>query len=377
MGMIGGGPGSFIGPIHRLAAELDGEAQLVCGAFSSSAERSRITGESYHLPESRAYASYEEMIRAEKALAADERMDFAVIVTPNHLHYEPARLCLENGFHVVLDKPLCFSCDEAHALREVVARTKRILAVTYTYSGYPLVKQARAMIASGHIGAIRKLFVEYPQGWLTTDLERSGHKQASWRTDPARSGAGGTIGDIGIHAAHLAEYLSGLRITEVNAALNTLVAGRRLDDDVCVMLRFDNGASGVLLATQIAAGEENNLRIRLYGEKGGIEWRQEEPNSLIVRSLDGPQQIWRTGCTYLNGIASANTRTPPGHPEGYLEAFANLYTAFFKAVRDHAQSEIDVRNYDFPSITDGVRGMEFIDTVIRSARSHTKWTALS
>lgn len=376
MGMVGGGPGSFIGRVHRIAAELDGEAELVCGAFSSSPGRSREAGEAYRLPASRTYASYDEMIERERALPADVRMDLAAIVTPNHMHFDPARRCLENGFHVVVDKPMCFSLDEAKQLKEIVARTRRLLAVTYTYSGYPMVKQARALIASGRIGTLRKIYVEYPQGWLSTDLERSGQKQASWRTDPARSGAGGAIGDIGTHAAHLAEYVSGLKITEVDAMLHTFVPGRRLDDDSQMLLRFDNGASGVLFATQVAAGAENDLRIRVYGEKGGIEWQQAEANSLILRPLDAPMQVWRAGCGYLDPAAAAGTRTPPGHPEGYLEAFANIYAAFFKAVRDYERDpDIDVRDYDFPDVDDGLRGMAFVDAVVRSAHSDRKWTA--
>lgn len=375
MGLIGGGPGSFIGGIHRIAAELDGEAELVCGAFSSSPERSREAGERYRLPSSRAYANYEEMIDAEKARGDGDRMDFAAIVTPNHMHFEPARRCLENGFHVVVDKPMCLSLDEAQRLKEIVARSGRLLAVTYTYSGYPLVKQARALIASGRIGVVRKIYVEYPQGWLATDIERGGDKQADWRTDPARSGAGGAIGDIGTHAAHLAEYVSGLRITAVSAVLETIVPGRRLDDDGAMLLRFENGASGVLFATQVAAGEENNLRIRVYGETGGIEWQQGEPNSLLLRALDAPMQIWRAGAGYLDPAAAVCARTPPGHPEGYLEAFANIYRAFYAAVRDRARDAgSDARHYDFPSIDDGVRGMAFIDTSIRSAQSDQKWT---
>jgi len=376
MGLIGGGPGSFIGRIHRIAAELDGEAELVCGAFSSSPERSREAGEHYRLPPQRVYASYAAMIEQEKALASDRRMDFAAIVTPNHLHFDPARLCLEGGFHVVVDKPMCFSLEEAHSLQELAARTRTIVAVTYTYSGYPMVKQARALIAAGRIGAVRKIYVEYPQGWLSTGIERDGHKQASWRTDPAKSGAGGAIGDIGTHAAHLAEYVAGLRITEVAAELRTFVAGRRLDDDSAMLLRFENGAGGVLVATQIAAGEENGLRIRVYGEKGGIEWAQVEPNSLIVRSLDEPMQTWRAGWGYLDAAAATHTRTPPGHPEGYLEAFANIYRAFYAALREHSSDpDLDPGRYDFPSIADGVRGMAFVDTVIRSAHSDMKWTA--
>ena len=374
MGLIGGGPGSFIGRVHRIAAELDGEAQLVCGAFSRSAEKSREAGESYHVDPSRAYASYTEMIEREKALPDDRRMDFAAIVTPNHLHADPATRCLENGFHVVVDKPMCFSLDEARKLKDAVATSRRLLAVTYTYSGYPMVKQARALVAAGKIGKVRKVYVEYPQGWLATNLEASGQKQASWRTDPAQSGAGGAIGDIGTHAAHLAEYVSGLRITHVNAELGTFISGRKLDDDSAMLLRFDNGASGVLFATQIAAGEENNLKVRVYGETGGIEWQQADANSLIMRSLDAPLQVWRTGSGYCDAVANDNTRVPPGHPEGYLEAFANIYRAFFRAVRDVAT---DATDYDFPNVDDGLHGMAFVDTVIRSAQSDTKWTPLS
>lgn len=376
MGMIGGGPGSFIGRIHRIAAELDGEAQLVCGAFSSVPERSREAGQAYRLPASRVYASYRQMIETEKSLPAGERMDFGVIVTPNHLHFDPARLCLENGFHVVVDKPMCFATAEAQTLKEIVARTRRLLAVTYTYSGYPMVKQARALVAAGHIGAVRKVYVEYPQGWLANGIERSGQKQASWRTDPARSGAGGAIGDIGTHAAQLAEYVSGQRIVAISASLHSFVPGRRLDDDSQMQLRFDQGASGLLFATQVAAGEENNIRIRVYGSKGGLEWQQADANSLVLRPLDAPMQVWRAGNGYLGSTAAANTRTPPGHPEGYLEAFANLYAGFFKALREHEHDPgLSLRRYDVPDVDEGLRGMAFIDTVLRSANSDQKWTA--
>ena len=375
MGLVGGGPGSFIGRIHRIAAELDGEAELVCGAFSSDAQRSRETGEAYRIDPARAYASYAQMFAAEQALPADKRMDFVAVVTPNHMHFDPAQLALDHGFHVVIDKPLCFSLDEARALQAAVDRSGRILGVTYTYSGYPLVKEARALVAARRIGAVRKIYVEYPQGWLATNLEDSGQKQASWRTDPAKSGAGGAIGDIGTHAAHLAEYVSGCRITQIDAMLSTFIPGRRLDDDSSMLLRFDNGASGVLMATQVAAGEENNLAIRVYGEKGSIEWRQVDPNTLVLRSLDAPTQILRTGWGYLGADAARNTRTPAGHPEGYLEAFANIYAAFYRGVRDHAAGKkVDPGDYDFPGIADGVRGMAFIDAVIRSAQSQQKWT---
>ena len=374
MGMVGGGPGSFIGRIHRLAAELDGDAELVCGAFSSDAKRSHEAGQAYRLDASRVYASYRQMMEAEKALSADQRMDYVAVVTPNHVHYEPARLALQGGFHVVVDKPLSFSLEEAQSLHEIVKHTGQLLAVTYAYSGYPMVKQARALIAQGAVGTVRKIFIEYTQGWLSTELEKSGHKQASWRTDPTRSGAGGAIGDIGTHAAHLAEYVSGRRITHLNALINTYVPGRRLDDDSSFLLRFDNGATGVLVATQVAAGEENNLVIRVYGEQGGLEWSQLEPNSLIQRSLDKPMQVWRAGSNYLGGAAAANTRTPPGHPEGYLEAFANIYTAFHNAINARSTNGAAAGELDFPGIADGVRGMAFIETALRSAHSSEKWT---
>lgn len=371
MGMIGGGPGSFIGRIHRMAAELDGEIQLVCGAFSSDPHKSRAAGAAMHLDPARVYGSYVEMIESEQRLPASQRMDFVAIVTPNHVHYEPAMLALQNGFDVVVDKPLCFSLDEARSLQTQVERTGRLLAVTYTYSGYPMVKEMRALIATGRIGKVRKVYVEYPQGWLATDLETSGNKQADWRTDPKRSGAGGAIGDIGTHAAHLAEYATGLRITAINALLNTVVPGRRLDDDASMLLRFSNDATGVLTATQVAVGEENNLNIRIYGERGGVEWHQVEPNSLVLRWPNKPREILRAGWGYLGSEALGSTRTPPGHPEGYLEAFANIYAAFARTLRDPAASD-----RDFPTVVDGVRGMAFIDAAIRSARSSEKWTEM-
>jgi predicted dehydrogenase len=374
MGMIGGGPGSFIGRIHRMAAELDGEIQLVCGAFSSDAEKSRSAGAAMHLDPARVYGSYVEMIESEQRLPPDQRMDFVAIVTPNNVHYEPAMLALQSGFDVVIDKPLCFSLEQARSLQQEVERTGRLFAVTYTYSGYPLVKEIRALIASGRIGKVRKVYVEYPQGWLATDLERSGNKQADWRTDPKRSGAGGAIGDIGTHAAHLAEYATGLRITAVNAMLNTVVTGRRLDDDASMLLRFNNDATGVLMATQVAVGEENNLNIRVYGEKGGIAWHQVEPNSLVLQWPDRPKEILRAGWGYLGSVAQSSTRTPPGHPEGYLEAFANIYAAFARALRNRSSG--GVFDHDFPTVTDGARGMAFIDCVIRSASSSQKWTQM-
>lgn len=378
MGQIGGGQGSFIGRIHRMAAGLDGEIELVCGAFSSDPENSRITGAALNLDPRRVYANYVEMIESELDLPADQQMGFVSIVTPNHRHYAPAQLALASGFHVIVDKPLALSLTEAKSLRETVEKTGRVLAVTYTYSGYPLVKEARAIVSSGRLGAIRKVYVEYAQGWLSTAVENSGQKQASWRTDPAQSGAGGAIGDIGTHAAHLAEYITGSNIIAINAFLNTFVKGRKLDDDSSMLIKFANGASGVLFATQVAAGEENNLNIRVYGEEGGLEWRQEEPNTLVLKWLDKPREVFRTGGGYVFEDARNNTRTPAGHPEGYLEAFANIYLAFARAVRDYEPGKSIVpETYDFPGIEDGVRGMAFIDAAIKSAHSTHKWTPLA
>lgn len=376
--MIGGSLEAFIGAVHRKAAALDGEIDLVCGAFSSDPKKSAATGEALSLDPSRVYGSFEEMIDKEKSLSADKRMDFVSIVTPNHVHFAPAKYALENGFHVIIDKPLAFNLEEAKALQKIVADTGLILALTHTYTGYPMVKEARHLVTQGKLGKVRKVYVEYPQGWLSTFVEGSGQKQASWRTDPSRSGAGGAIGDIGTHAANLAEYISGSDITEINALLNIVVDGRKLDDDASMLIKFENGASGVLLATQVAAGEENNLNIRVYGEKGGLEWKQEEPNTLVVKWLDKPKEIYRTGWGYLSEASRKNTRTPSGHPEGYLEAFANLYMAFARAVRDHqAGKKIDPEQYDFPDVNDGVKGMAFVDAVIKSANSQAKWTPVS
>lgn len=377
MGMIGGSLEAFIGAVHRKAAALDGEIELVAGAFSSDPKKSKATGDALHLNPHRVYGSYAELIEKEKNLPADQRIDFVSIVTPNHVHFGPAKMALENGFHVIIDKPLAFSLAEAKALHKVVDKTGLILALTHTYTGYPMVKEAKQMIASGKLGKVRKVYVEYPQGWLSTFVEGSGNKQASWRTDPSRSGAGGAIGDIGTHAANLAEYITGSDITEINAMLNTVVKGRQLDDDSAMLLKFENGASGVLLATQVAAGEENNLNIRVYGEKGGLEWRQEEPNTLVVKWLDKPKEIWRAGQGYLSDLAKKNTRTPAGHPEGYLEAFANLYMSFARAVRDYKPGKkISAAKYDFPDVLDGVKGMAFVDAVVKSGNSTKKWTPI-
>jgi predicted dehydrogenase len=377
MGMVGGGLSSFIGPVHRKAAGIDGEIELVCGAFSINPEESRETGKALYLDSKRVYNTYQEMFEKEKTLPPDQRIDFVSVVTPNHVHFGPSKMALESGFHVLVEKPIAFSVEEAKELQKIVSKTGLLLGLTHTYTGYPLVKEARQMIKAGKLGKIRKVYVEYPQGWLSTLLEGTGNMQASWRTDPKQSGMGGAIGDIGTHAANLAEYITGAKITEICAMLNAVVKGRMLDDDSSMLLKFENGATGVLLATQVAAGEENNLNIRVYGEKGGLEWKQMEPNTLLVKWLDRPMEVVRAGQKYLSDEAKAFTRTPAGHPEGYLEAFANIYRAFTKAVRDYKPGKkINAEKYDFPDVEDGVRGMNFVKTAVKSASSTKKWTAL-
>lgn len=377
MGMVGGGKDAFIGAIHRIAANMDGLIELCCGALSIDRDIAIDSGRSLFLPEDRIYTTYEEMIAKEKSLPADKRMDFLTIVTPNFAHFAPAMAALENGFHVMIEKPITFTLDEAKQLKQKLAETGLLLGLTHTYSGYPMVKQAKQMVKAGALGKIRKIYVEYPQGWLSKLSEREGNKQAAWRTDPKRSGKAGAMGDIGTHAAHLAEYVSGLQITKLCADLNIVVEGRALDDDGAVLLKFDNGASGVLMATQVAAGEENALKIRLYGEKGGLEWAQHEPNTLLVKWLDAPMQVLRAGGNYgdrLSTYATHNCRTPGGHPEGYLEAFGNIYRNFaltLSAKLEERQAEKEW--LDFPTVEDGLRGMAFIENVVASAQSNEKW----
>lgn len=375
--MVGGGRGAFIGAVHRIAAAIDQQIELVCGAFSSDPQKSRDSGADLFLPANRCYGSYEEMIRAEAALPEGERMDFIAIVTPNHMHFPPAKMALEHGFHVLSDKPATFDLDEARQLGELVKRTGLLYGLTHNYTGYPLVKQAREMVHSGVLGQIRKVVVEYPQGWLATRIEESGQKQAAWRTDPTKSGAAGCVGDIGTHAENLAEYITGLKIRELAADLTAFVPGRLLDDDANILLRFDNGAKGVLHSSQISVGEENNLNIRVYGEKGGLEWHQKEPNTLLVKWLDQPMQVYRTANGYLGAAAAAASRTPPAHPEGYLEAFANIYKNFAGAIRARqAGREPTAVENDFPKIEDGIRGMAFIEAVVASSKANAAWTPI-
>ena len=377
MGMVGGGPGSFIGAVHRMAANLDGQIELVCGCFSSSPAKSLETGRSLYLPEDRIYGSYQEMMEREAVLPEGERMDFVSIVTPNDMHFAPALLALEKGFDVAMDKPMTYTLDEAKQLRDKVKESGRLLLLTHTYTGYPMVKEARERVRRGDLGKIRVIYVEYPQGWLYTDCSAT-NKQAAWRVDPKRSGKAGCMGDIGTHAFNLAEYISGLRAEALCGELNTFVPDRLLDDDGAALLRFEGGARGVLMASQVAISQENSLSIRIYGEKGGLEWHQEEPNTLLLRWPDRPTEVVRTGGAGLSAWASANTRTPAGHPEGYLEAFANLYRHFAAVLQARlAGEEPKPTDLDFPSVEEGVRGMQFIEAIVATKNSEQKWILLT
>ena len=377
MGMVGGGPGAFIGDVHRRADCLDGDVELVAGAFSASPSKSRRKGRELGLSRARTYDSYLDMVERERALPEDQRIDFVSVVTPNHLHCPVATAFLEAGFHVVCDKPMTLDVPEARRLKQVVTRSRRVFALTHNYTGYPMVKLARDLVRQGDLGRLRKVVVQYPQGWLSTRLEQAGLKQAEWRTDPTRSGAAGCIGDIGTHAENLAEYITGLQIVELCADLTTFVRGRRLDDDGTVLLRLQRGVRGVLLASQIAVGEENGLAIRVYGEEKGLEWHQEHPNTLTLRSQDGPLEVWSRGHGYVEArspAAARATRLPAGHPEAFLEAFANVYRNAADTIRARrARTRPDPLARDFPTVDDGLRGMVFIETVVKSARSTRKW----
>ena len=376
-GMIGGGRGAFIGAVHRIAAAMDGQIELVCGAFSSDPAKSKASGGDLFLPPDRCYGSFEEMIKAEAKLPLGERMDFVAIVTPNHMHFPPAKMALEHGFHVLSDKPATFNLAQAQALGVLVKKSGLLYGLTHNYTGYPLVKEARDLVKAGKLGKIRKVVVEYPQGWLSTRIEAGGQKQAAWRTDPKKSGAGGCIGDIGTHAENLAEYITGLEISELAADITAFVKGRKLDDDGNVLLRFKGGAKGILHASQISVGEENNINIRVYGEKGGLEWHQREPNTMLLKWPDQPMQVYRTANGYLGKAALAAGRTPPAHPEGYLEAFANVYKAFAAAIRARLEGRKLAKDdpaLDFPKIEDGIRGMAFIEAVVNSSKRNAAWT---
>src|SRR5947207_1390135 len=378
-GMVGGGRGAFIGAVHRIAAAMDQQIDLVCGAFSSDPERSKASGADLFLPPERCYGTFEEMIKTEARLPESKRMDFLAIVTPNHMHFPPAKMALESGFHVLSDKPATFNLAEAKKLRDLVKKTGLLYGLTHNYTGYPLVKEARDMIRAGKLGKIRKVVVEYPQGWLATRLEATGQKQAGWRTDPKRSGAAGSVGDIGTHAENLAEYITGLQIEELAADITTFVKGRKLDDDANVLLRFEGGAKGVLHVSQISVGEENNINIRVYGEIGGMEWHQKEPNTLLLKWLDKPMEVYRTANGYLSDVAKAATRVPPAHPEGYLEAFANIYKNFANHIRAQLENRKLAKDnpaLDYPKVSDAVRGMAFVEAVVKSSKRNAAWTKL-
>ncbi len=374
MAMIGGGKDAFIGAVHRLAMNMDGQVELVAGALSINPEIAVDSGKMLFLDEDRIHTDYKVLLEKEAAMPADKRIDFVSIVTPNFVHFDPAMMALDKGFNVVIEKPIAFTLEEAKLLKEKVEATGLSLLLCHTYNGYPMVKQAKQFLKSGALGKIRKVYVEYPQGWLSTFLEKTGQAQASWRTDPKKSGKAGSMGDIGTHAFNLAEYVTGLQVTHLCSNINIVVEGRMLDDDGAAFLKFNNGATGVLMATQIAAGEENNVKIRVYGEKGGIEWKHEDANTLLVKWLDKPTEIYRTGGAYNSSFAAYNTRVPAGHPEGFLEAFANLYRNFALTVRAKIDGEQPKEEWlDFPGVNEGVRGMAFVNNVIDSGESDVKW----
>ncbi len=375
-GMVGGGRGAFIGAVHRIAATMDGRAELMAGAFSSDPARSRASGADLLVAPERTYASYQAMARAESRMPAERRLDFVVIVTPNHLHFPVAKTFLRAGFHVVCDKPVTRTLSEARALQSLVRKSRRVFALTHNYAGNPMVKQARELVRTGALGVIRKIIVEYPQGWLATRLEKTGHPQAAWKTDPKRSGAGGCIADIGTHAEHLVRYVTGLRPSAVCAELTTFVDGRRLDDDSTVLLRYRGGARGVLIASQICIGEDNNLSLRVYGSRASLEWHQENADELVVKHAARPRETWRRGHEYTAEPARRAARIPAGHSEGYLEAFGNIYREIFRALEAGIAGRSPPVDLDFPTIQDGVDGMAFIDAAIRSAKSGGKWVGL-
>lgn len=380
MGMVGGGPGAFIGDVHRKAARMDGRIELVAGAFDINPRKSKQMGRELFIEPRRTYRNYEEMIERELKLPEDERVDFVSIAVPNNWHFPIARDFLQAGFHVMCEKPMTFNVSQARALRTIVKKSKKVFGLMHNYTGYPMVKLARDIARDGELGKVRKIVVQYPQGWLATALEKTGQQQAAWRTDPKQSGGSGCMGDIGTHAENLAEYITGLKITHICADLTTFVKGRRLEDDGNCILRFNNGARGVLHASQISIGEENNLAIWVYGENKGLEWHQEHPNYLYVKEPDGPVQLWRRGNDYVaarSAAAGRATRLPFGHPEAFIEAFANIYCNLADTVRARiTRTKPDKLALDFPTVDDGLRGMLFIDTLLASAKSKQKWTKI-
>jgi predicted dehydrogenase len=375
MGMVGGGRDAFIGAVHRMAANLDGQIELVAGAFSSDPEKSRLSGEDLYLDPSRVYGTYAEMAEKEAALPEGERIDFVSIVTPNHMHFPVAKCFLEAGFHVVCDKPMTFNVEEALELKTIVDKSGKVFALTHNYTGYPMVKEARELVKSGKLGKILKIVAEYPQGWLIKNIDEEGQKQASWRTDPSKAGASSCIGDIGTHAENLGRYITGLELESVCADFTSFVSGRKLEDDGNLLVRYKGGAKGVLYASQISVGEENSLTIRVYGEKASLEWKQEYPNDLFMKFPDAPRQLLRRGNPYLSEQANKFSRIPPGHPEAFIEAFANIYLEAARAIRDAIEGNSDGGPYDFPTVDDGIEGMRFIATAVKSAKAQA-WVGM-
>ena len=372
-GMVGGGPGAFIGAVHRKAAALDGEIELVAGAFSADPEKSRQQGEELLLDSSRVYSSYQEMAEQESLLPDGERIDFVSIVTPNHVHFHVAKVFIEAGFHVVCDKPMTNTLEDAESLCKLVSKHGTVFALTHNYTGYPMVKQARELVRNGELGEIRKVVVEYPQGWLATLLEAEGAKQAVWRTDPNQAGVSSCIGDIGSHAENLARYITELEIEEICADLTTFVSGRQLEDDGNLLVHYKGGARGILYASQISVGEENDINIRVYGTKASLKWRQENPNYLSVKYPDGPEHVYKRGNDYLSEIAIHNSRIPFGHPEAFIEAFANIYTEFAEAIYKYPKKN---NNFKFPTVIDGVKGIKFIYAAKKSSNHNSRWIKL-
>ncbi len=380
MGMVGGGRGAFIGAVHRMAANLDGKIELVAGCFSSDPEKSKLSGKDFFLCPSRVYGSFEEMADKEVALPISERIDFVSIVARNDLHYKVAKKFLENGIHVICEKPLALSKAQGEELKAVVEKSGLVFALTHNYTGYPMVKEAKAMVAEGKLGKILKIVAEYPQGYAISAYDEAasaGGQISNWRMDPSISGVSNCIGDIGTHAENLAQYISGLRLEAVAADLNTFIPGRALDDDGSMLCRYEGGARGVLYASQISTGDENNLNIRIYGTKASIEWHQEHPNELTVKFADKPREIWRRGNSYNGAVAQKYTRLPFGHPEAFIEAFANVYLAAAEGITDAIEGKFKGNEaYDYPTVQDGVDGMAFIEAAVKSSQNNGAWTKL-
>jgi predicted dehydrogenase len=376
-GMVGGGRDAFIGGVHRMAMRLDGKIDLVAGAFSSNAEKSKLSGEDLLLDPSRVYPDYGTMVERELTLPVGERIDFVSIVTPNRTHVPVAKAFLENGFNVVCDKPLAFNLEEALDLQRIVSKTGKVFALTHNYTGYPMVKEARELVRRGDLGDLLKVVVEYPQGWLINPIDAEGKKQAAWRTNPEQAGASSCVGDIGTHAENLTRYITGLEIDELCAEFTTFVKGRRLEDDANMLVRFKGGAKGVLYASQISVGEENSLSIRVYGTKASLEWHQEDSNDLIVKYGEAPRRTYRRGNSYLSGVAQRFSRIPAGHPEGFIEGFANIYLEAARAIEAEVNGQPIPADCDFPTVKDGVEGMLFIATAVKSAKGGAVWTRMS